>query len=258
MSILTLSALKCSTLEFCLRQVGEPEEDVHVKEWKLDVPTIGAVYRQSDVVCYLSGLDQSLSLKKGDLDSHWCWFRHAWTLQEVTSRMVIAGDTPDGPLHVKSIDEDGNYKTMLLIRFHRQLQSIYDFRYGDMSVALKRMQNQMSTNPVDKVAGLAHLLKSEIIPTYHETQSLEDAWTALVNSMDVWYQGKLFILYSESENSGTKWRPSWNQIIMRPLLIVALSYSVVHRGEMMDEDWHNVHCIKSGLVWGLAVVEGVD
>ncbi len=53
----------------CLRQVGGPREDMRTEEWKLDVPTIGRVYRRSDVVCYLSGLGRPLTLKEGDLES---------------------------------------------------------------------------------------------------------------------------------------------------------------------------------------------
>ncbi len=34
----------------CLRQKGGPREDLHVKEWELDVPTIGAIYQSAYVV----------------------------------------------------------------------------------------------------------------------------------------------------------------------------------------------------------------
>ncbi|PBK90079.1 hypothetical protein ARMGADRAFT_1112211, partial [Armillaria gallica] len=63
-----------------LRQVGGPGEDMRIEEWKLDVPTIGGVYTSVNVVWYLSGLGQPLSLKKGDLDSDRSWFQHAWTV----------------------------------------------------------------------------------------------------------------------------------------------------------------------------------
>ncbi|PBK96010.1 hypothetical protein ARMGADRAFT_1163666 [Armillaria gallica] len=45
----------------CLRQKGGPKEDVRVEEWKLDVPTIGRVYRNTWVVIYLSGLGLSFT-----------------------------------------------------------------------------------------------------------------------------------------------------------------------------------------------------
>ncbi len=82
---------------------------MRIEEWKLDVPTIGSVYAiDKYVVCYLSGLGRPLTLKEGDLESDRCWFRRAWTLQEVGEDRVIAGDTPDGPLHAEC--KDGKYE----------------------------------------------------------------------------------------------------------------------------------------------------
>ncbi len=40
----------------CLRQAGGRVEHLCIEEWKLDVPTIGAVYASAFVVWYLSGL----------------------------------------------------------------------------------------------------------------------------------------------------------------------------------------------------------
>ncbi|KAK0458769.1 uncharacterized protein EV420DRAFT_1308273 [Desarmillaria tabescens] len=240
----------------CLRQVGGQQEEMRVEEWKLDVPTIGAVYRKAYVVCYLSGLGRPLTLKEYDLGSDRSWFRRAWTLQEIGVSREIAGDTPDGPLHAKPIDEGGKYETELLTRFHKQLQSVGFYPSGVFR-ALKSMQNRVSTNPVDKVAGLAFVLPCKTIPAYYESESLENAWTALVNSMDAWMRGKLF-LYPEPGNAGTKWRPSWNQIMTKPLPAAAGVHPFINvdRNEEMDEDWCDAECIEKGLVRGLAVVEG--
>ncbi len=112
----------------CLRQEGGAREDLRVEEWKLDVPTIGYVYRHHQarpkVVWYLSGLGRPLSLKAGDLDSDRCWFRRAWTLQETSLDRIIAGDIPDGPMHAKPIDGDGNYEDEILTGFHKNLKSV--------------------------------------------------------------------------------------------------------------------------------------
>ncbi|KAK0458104.1 uncharacterized protein EV420DRAFT_415617 [Desarmillaria tabescens] len=243
----------------CLRQVGGWGEYMRTEEWKLDVPTIGAVYDQRKVVCYLSGLGRPLTLKEGDLDSDRSWFRRAWTLQEVGGSRVIAGDMPDRPLHAKPVDEGGNYETGLLTRFHKQLKSIDGMSYL-VFAALKGMQNRVSTTSVDKVAGLAFFLGSKMLPVYHEGQSLEQAWTALVNSMAEWHRGPLFFWYPEPGNSGKKWRPSWDQVMTKPLPvdhdpIVGMG---IDRDDTTDEDWCDVECIVTGLVRGLAVVEGVD
>ncbi|KAK0500912.1 hypothetical protein EDD18DRAFT_1348347 [Armillaria luteobubalina] len=145
----------------CLRQVGGRREDLHVEEWKLDIPTIGAVYYNKNVVCYLSGLGQPLTLKEGDLESQQCWFRYAWMLQEVGEDRVIAGDMPDRPLHTEC--KDGKYGTQLLTKFHKQLQSMHE-TWFEVSEALEKMHHWVSMNPVDKIAGLSFILGSELIP----------------------------------------------------------------------------------------------
>ncbi len=139
----------------CLRQKeeGGPREDLCVEEWRLDVPTIERVYR-GDVVAYLNGLGRLLRLKDVDLDSNRSWFRRAWTLQEVGSvGCIIAGDTPDEPMHAQQLD-GGNYETALLTRFHEEWHSVKRVR-EQIFATLTDMQKRVSTNPVDRVAGLA-------------------------------------------------------------------------------------------------------
>ncbi|KAK0433542.1 hypothetical protein EV421DRAFT_1718559 [Armillaria borealis] len=246
----------------CLRQVGGQREDLRTEEWELDVPTIGAVYQKvgSKVVCYLSGLGLPLTLKEGDLESDRCWFRRAWTLQEIREEeyRVIAGDTPDGPLHAEC--KDGKYETELLTRFHKQLQSTHQASFLVFR-ALEEMRNRMSTNPVDKIAGLAFLMLPRQIPAYYESESLEDAWTALVNSMYGWSRAQLFFLCPEPGDRGPKWRPSWDQVMNKPLLEYDPDpdgvLQSVDRHETGDEETCDTECI-DGLVRGLAVVEGGD
>ncbi len=236
----------------CLRQVGGRREDLRTEEWKLDVPTIGRVYRGRVVVCYLSGLGRPLTLKEGDLESDRSWFRRAWTLQEVGIQRVIAGDTPDGPLHAEC--KDRKYETELLTRFHKQLESTH-MLFG-VREALVEMQKRVSTNPVDRIAGLAFLMGSATIPAYYESQSLEHAWTALVNAMDDWCR-VLFLSCPEPGNAGTKWRPSWDQVMTKTLpAFLGCSLSVDVRW-YNDEGWCNEKGIE-GLVLGLAIVEEGD
>ncbi|KAK0473101.1 hypothetical protein IW261DRAFT_1423878 [Armillaria novae-zelandiae] len=239
----------------CLRQVGGRREDLRVEEWKVDVPTIGRVYNPGaqyvyfSVMYYLSGLGRPLTLKEGDLESDRSWFRRAWTLQEVGESRVgadreIAGDTSSGPLHAKCKDGE----------FHKQLQDTRDLSW--LHQQLGEMQNRVSTNPVDKIAGLAFLVQSHPIPAYSESASLEEAWTALVYSMNVGPRAQLFVLCAEPGDGGPKWRPSWHQVMTKPLLPYAVMGQYVHR-DARDEDWCNESCIE-GFVRGLAVVEGGD
>ncbi|PBK64861.1 hypothetical protein ARMSODRAFT_853538, partial [Armillaria solidipes] len=195
----------------CLRQKGGPREDLRVEEWRLDVPTIGHVYStHRTVVIYLSGLGWPLRLKDGDLDSDRNWFRRAWTLQEGKDMRIIAGDMPDGPMHAQKID-GGNYETPLLTRFHEELHSVKRGP-GHIFAALADMQKRVSTNPVDRVAGLAFPLLPCTIPAYHESETLEDAWTALVNAMDTGMRVRFLLVYPGVGTGCKKWRPTWDQV----------------------------------------------
>ncbi|KAK0232858.1 hypothetical protein IW262DRAFT_1500159 [Armillaria fumosa] len=226
----------------CLRQRGGPREDLRVEEWKLDVPTIGAIYDLADVVCYLSGLGLPLSLKEGDLESDRCWFRRAWTVQEVSLGRIIAGDTLDGPLHAKPIDDAGNYEDKILTNFHKQLKS------GNYST-----KDRISTYPMDKVAGLAYSLLTCSIPAYYESQSLEDAWTALVNVMGEYYRGILLFIYPEPGPGCEKWRPSWKQVMEKSLPKGFFRYIPCVMRDDDGNDWCEGLHIERGFVRGLAV-----
>ncbi|KAK0465668.1 hypothetical protein IW261DRAFT_1301850, partial [Armillaria novae-zelandiae] len=200
----------------CLRQRGGPREDLRVEEWKLDVPTIGAIYHSEHVVWYLSGLGLPLSLKKGNLESDRCWFRRAWTVQEIGRTRTIAGDTPDGPLHAEPMDEAGNYEDEILTKFHRQLKSV-EVISNEIYGALSAMQDRISTYPIDRVAGLAFSLGTHSIPAYYESQSLEDAWSTLIKEMSAFYRGIVLFTYPEPGTGCRKWRPSWTQVMERSL-----------------------------------------
>ncbi|PBK89683.1 hypothetical protein ARMGADRAFT_330291 [Armillaria gallica] len=235
----------------CLRQKeeGGPREDLRMEEWKLDVPTAGGVYKDNKVVIYLSGLGRPLRLKDGDLDSDRSWFRRAWTLQEVrSSKRIIAGDTPDGPMHAQPID-GGNYETALLTRFHEELH-LLERDPNRIFAVLADMQKRVSTNPVDRVAVLAFLLQLRTLPVYCETETPEDAWTALVNAMDPRKRTHFFLAYPGVGDRGKKWRPTWDQVMRESLPEDAylLSKHGVQHDDETDEDWFDGLCIEKGLV----------
>ncbi|SJL14998.1 uncharacterized protein ARMOST_18478 [Armillaria ostoyae] len=197
----------------------------------------------------------------GDLDSDRCWFRRAWTLQENSEEMIIGGDTPDSPMHTEPIDGDGNYEEEILTRFHKNLKSMESAR--GVFPALAAMQKRVSTNPVDKVAALSFCLLSEQIPGYYEGQSLEDAWNALVNTMNIFSRCDLLFLYPEPGNASKKWRPSWEQAMTTHLPkdkcnIAIASFKWDDKASI--DQCNAVTCIEMGLVQGLSVggAEGVD
>ncbi|KAK0227217.1 hypothetical protein EDD85DRAFT_730619, partial [Armillaria nabsnona] len=197
----------------CLRQEGGRREDLHVEEWMLDVPTIGSLYHQYKMYCYLSGLGRPLHVTEDYFHSDCCWFNRAWTLQEIGSEgYEICGFTPDGPLDAKR-DKDGNYDTEALTTFHQKLQGPKRLNFQPFEV-LEEMWRRVSTNPVDKIAGLAILLLLRIIPTYIGSRSQEDAWTGLMNMMLPYTRADLLFCYPEPGNGDAKWRPSWDQVMM--------------------------------------------
>ncbi|KAK0437433.1 uncharacterized protein EV420DRAFT_1669813 [Desarmillaria tabescens] len=205
----------------CLRQAGGQREDLRREEWKVDVPTIGAIYRNGNrkVVYYLSGLGRPFCLKPGDLESDQCWFRRAWTLQEVSHNFIIGGDMSNGSIFY----------------------------------ILSQMRNHVSTKPLDKVAGLAYLLRRKSIPIYNESQSEEDAWVALTEVMCERYRMELLFLYPEPGNGRRCWQPSWNQVMA--MVIVPETRIRLWKAELRTDetgvDSYEGACIKSGHLQGL-------
>ncbi|KAK0491903.1 hypothetical protein EDD18DRAFT_1258433, partial [Armillaria luteobubalina] len=235
----------------CLRQVGGRREDLRAEEWKVDVPTIGRVYNSSDdgVVCYLSGLGRPLSLKEDDLESDRCWFRRAWTLQEINSLMNIGGDTGDDRFVSKEMRARIENRLSQL-----RETSVLSGQGMHTSIALSEMQMRVSTNPVDKVAGLSYVLRTGEIPAYYASQSQEEAWTALVNEMYDMIRGQLFFLYPKAGDGKECWRPSWKQVMTEALPPSRLPHAIFgffQRDKDNNADSCTGPCIKSGHVQGL-------
>ncbi|PBK94080.1 hypothetical protein ARMGADRAFT_1079553 [Armillaria gallica] len=232
----------------CLRQPGGRDEHLRLEEWKIDVPTIGAMYRKAwKVVYYFSGLGRPLSFKPGDFESDRCWFNRAWTLQEITPIMIIAGETGN----------NGMMEEMIQRRFSKELRALEQMqRNNSVLDFLSHMRNRVSTNPTDRVAGLAYLLDSTYVPTYDAEQSEESAWVALMNTMGPWSRVELLFFYPEPGNGSKYWRPSWNQAMANKLPSRGKVKRVgnVSRTEEKDDDWHEGPYIDSGYVQGLADV----
>ncbi len=56
-------------------------------------------------------------------------------------------------MYARPIDKEGNYETDMLTNFHKQLKLV---KWSScLFASLAEMQKRVSTNPVDKVAGLA-------------------------------------------------------------------------------------------------------
>lgn len=191
-------------------------------------------------------------MRESDFESDRCWFRRAWTRQEMTqtTHPIIGGDTGDD-----KIMEEG-----MRTRIETQLSSLRNSIMSGSSNtldALSEMQKRVSTNPVDRIVGVAYLLSATQIPAYHEEQSEEDAWTSLVNAMSMRYQVCLFFSYPEPGSGNKVWRPSWKQVMNEMLppspsseFLLGVYQTLGPQG--IDGDGYNGSCIESGYARGLA------
>ncbi|SJL13358.1 uncharacterized protein ARMOST_16800 [Armillaria ostoyae] len=233
----------------CLRQDGGRGEHLRMDEWKLDVPTIGEVYETyHPVVCYFSGLGRPLNFTLDDLKSDQCWFRHAWTLQEITEEVIIGGETGNDIM-------DREVRR----RFDEQLTSL-----REMKASLRlldfvfEMQNRISTKPLDRVAGLAYLLRTKSIPIYDARQSEADAWEALMHTMAPSFRAQLLFFYPMPGDGRKCWRPSWQQLMMNKIIVPLCPMPQwipgVYRMEDTDSDWYEGYHIDSADARGLSEV----
>ncbi|KAK0499258.1 hypothetical protein EDD18DRAFT_1377286 [Armillaria luteobubalina] len=225
----------------CLRQKGGKKEHLRAEEWKLDVPTIGYVYRGDwRVICYFNGLGRPLHLTLRYFKSDRCWFRRAWTLKEMTEHAVIGGETGH------DIMENDVRKV-----FDEQLAHLREMRKRSMAPELVlEMQNRTSSKPLDKVAGLAYLLQSGCIPIYDAEMSDTDAWEMLMDIMPSRYRAQLFFYFPEPGKGRRFWRPSWQQIMTIKHLVPCTFWWLAYVYQMGDT-WCEGYCIHSAHVQGL-------
>ncbi len=231
----------------CLRQEGGCGEHLRTEEWKLDVPIIGAMYDWDPVVCYFNGLGQPLHLTPSYFESDRCWFRRAWTLQEITENPIIGGETDNGYVMDEEVQK----------RFDEKLAWLRDIREWDMTLEiLSEMRNRVSTKPLDKVAGLVYLLRTGSIPIYDAEQSQADAWEVLMDVMAPGFRAEFFFFYPQRGNGKKCWRPSWQQVMANRIDEPDLSRwpGQVSRMEDTDVDCYMGYCIESAEVRSLGEV----
>ncbi|KAJ3555295.1 hypothetical protein NM688_g2660 [Phlebia brevispora] len=218
----------------CLKQEDtsslQPEnlqaEDKRTEEWKLDVPTIGGIYRgNAHIVTYLSGLGRQFEI--GDTQNERHWIKRAWTLQEGSTTTLFGGMTDRSPLPPNSRESqaisDGQRDVQ---RYYSQLCMALNAghnMYGDLFPALEAMLGRQATYQVDKVAGLTYILlslpeesPSASFPVYvrggNDPATLESAWSDLIKRMHDYHRVQLAFLYPAPGIGASSWRPSWNQL----------------------------------------------
>ncbi len=247
----------------CLRQKGGRGEHLRAEEWKLDVPTIGWIYFGHYVVYYLSGLGRPLRFKPGDFESDRCWFRRVWTLQEFSTEVFLSSESSGLDLSQQETiggqtDDHGIMGEEERRSLNEELRSLMQMRKShSLWDTLSLMQRRVSTNPVDKIAGMMFPLRTEYAPIYDEMQSEEDAWISFTYAMDRSLLSHLFFDFPEPGNGSKYWRPSWKQVMTHTLPSHHLNLwpiGIIRLIEGTESESYCGPCIESGYVQGLADV----
>lgn len=205
----------------CLRQSSSDAimEMKRKKEWEVDVPAMGTVYLVGafQVVWYMNGLGRPFEKTGWDGPRH--WLNRAWTLQEIKYDSVIGG-VPQGmtdPTKERSVDTGELFSKRLHLIGHLQT-TLVSGRGIDMEgfmSTIEAMRNRFSTNPVDKIAGVAMLFGAGTIPLYREAMPEEDAWNLCVRHLQPSLIGKLLFSIPAPGDAGVLWRPSWRQLMAK-------------------------------------------
>ena len=204
----------------CLRQRSPDleKEKVRLKEWEVDVPTIGNAYqfsRPENTVQYCNGLGRPFETFGWDGPRH--WLNRAWTLQEINWGAIIGGVTEDIPEPKDAVRTDGDCTTTLQATM-TPLGAILAHGKDVLFPLLTEMKRRFASGDIDKIAGLGYLLRLPSLPAYYESQSVEKAWYLLVDHMQVYVRGSLLFLFPTPGSGQRVWTPSWKQIEETDLL----------------------------------------
>ncbi|GJE89234.1 hypothetical protein PsYK624_053300 [Phanerochaete sordida] len=174
----------------CLRQQGrEEDEDRRIEEWKIDVPTIGYIYRGNPrsrpCVTYFNGLGLPLTTGLSALSSDRHWFNRVWTLQESLTTWLPGGLTGEalpagteffsrleGLARLVAVEDQNDHLVSELIRRH-------------------------CAKELDRIAGLTYCFRCPTLTLYDETASVEQAWRSLLKhaTSSVW-RHSIFLRYA--------------------------------------------------------------
>jgi len=223
--LLTLGAEYVWLDVVCLRQQSghgvSSLDQVKTKEWKLDVPTIGNIYRRAtNIVRYFNGLGIPFSNNGWDDERH--WLQRAWTLQDIaTENTTINGGIPrdQGQVFLNSRGKVSGKVTKLraAIRPVIQLAAQVDGPRGCEIYELAReMTKRYASQPVDKLLGLFYLLRTTKLPCYDEKMTSEDFWRQCFHLLPA--ERKAEILFDfPYRGSEEQWFPTWAQMLKWPI-----------------------------------------
>ena len=208
----------------CLRQQSDNKflEIVRQDEWKLDVPTIGNIYRAAKgLVRYFNGLGRPFS--KENWHDPRNWLRRAWTLQEIRPEDITLNGGVSQYRGCVLMDIQGKLKhggNPITLRQAMKPITDLSLQVGTPSGCTvyqlaREMANRVAANPTDMVSGLFYLLSTNILPTYDETVNEEYAWKQCFHVL--LFRKKLEILFDfPYRGTAQQWFPTWKQLIEWP------------------------------------------
>ena len=210
----------------CLRQQSEIDslERLRREEWKLDVPTIGNVYRAAaKIVRYFNGLGVEFSNDAWDHPRH--WFQRAWTLQEIatehsTINAGIPRDQGEVFLNSRGMMQGKVIKLRSAIRPIIQLAAQVDSSCGCEVYELAReMTKRHASQPIDKISGLFYLLRTTKLPCYDSQMTSEDFceefWRQCFTLLPAGRKAEILFDFPY-RGLDKQWFPTWGQLLDWP------------------------------------------
>lgn len=190
---------------------------LRASELRLDVPTIGNVYKLAKgVFRYYNGLGVQFSHTGWNNTNHWC--NRAWTLQEAVPGSFIAGlaGVTKNYLNLEGF-RGGSLKRYRDIV--REIEQLVDGTYPTSIIALaQEMSRRHAANEIDKITGLSYLLKLKRLPVYSAVTDTEVAWQQSLQHMPQHHLLEL-MFHFPLVNSG-RWLPSWHDLLACPRTFV--------------------------------------
>ncbi|GJE89416.1 hypothetical protein PsYK624_055170 [Phanerochaete sordida] len=181
----------------CLRQEGRDEDEVvRIEEWKVDVPTIGYVYRghPQDRPCatYFNGLGLPLDMAPDALESETHWLNRVWTLQETLPSNIPCGLTGLLPPVDTGITALFSQHAALL----RQIPERRHVRGDSGGMLVQELQRRSCSNELDRITGLAYIIGCETLPVYRADADVEGAWQQLLKHAPGWWRLGVLCVYA--------------------------------------------------------------
>jgi len=207
----------------CLRQ-GWAEsthefQELVKQEWKLDVPTIGNVYRiATTIVRYFNGLGCDFSSENWDDHRH--WLQRAWTLQELRPEDITHNGGTSDSQNIWNITGLFQEKETTLRELMTPLWKLAEDlqlnkRHGEIYRLVKEMRRRFATNDLGKVSGLFYLLGTSSLPQYFKGTTAGEAWERCFHVLPNKTQLEFLFEFPYPGTDG-KWFPSWKQLLNWP------------------------------------------